>query len=102
MSIITFPPKPADSYQTLVFDFISQIQPGITLSFPYVTATVWSGADDSLVLITDPATVSGTKVYQLVGGGTPGTIYKVTATVLTSDGQSLVLTGYIPVLTDPL
>jgi hypothetical protein len=102
MSILTFPPKPVDSYQTLVFDFISKIRPGITLSAPSVAATVWSGADDSGNLIADPATVSGTKVYQLVGGGTPGTIYKVTATVQTSDGQSLLLTGYIPVLTDPM
>lgn len=102
MSIITFPPKPPEEALTLVFDFISKIKPGITLSEPIVSATVWSGRADSDPIVTEYPTVSGTKVYQLIGGGTPGTIYKVTASVLTSDGQGIVLTGYVPVLADPL
>ena len=103
MSTVTFPTKYVGETKKLVFDFISLLASGETISTQVVAAAVWSGVDATpSSLISGSATASGTKVTQAVTDGVAGVIYKLTCTITTSAGQTLILIGYLPVLTDPV
>lgn len=94
--------SPAATVQ-LVFDFISFLPAGVTLFAPVVQATVWAGVDAAPgAIISGAASVSGTKVLQNITGGVAGVIYKLTVGVSASNGQALIIYGYLAVVGDPL
>ena len=100
---IAFPPKHASAIKKLVFDFISDLAVGETISTQTVTASVWSGTDASpSAIINGAATAAGTKVTQTITGGVVGVFYKLTCTITTSAGQTLIMIGYLAIISDPL
>lgn len=103
MSIVQFPPKATGETVKLVFDFISRLAVGETISTQAVVATVWTGTDATpSAIVSGVASASGTKVTQAITGGTAGVVYKLVCTITTSASQTLSLTGLLAVLTDPI
>lgn len=95
-----FPPKLVGATLSLVFDFISDLSPGETISTQTVAATVWSGTDGSpSAIISGSATASGSKVTQKVTAGVSGVIYQLLCTITTSLGQTLQSAGYLAIVT---
>lgn len=93
-----FRPKPAASTHSVVFEFLSELGAGETISTQSVAASVWSGTDASpSSLISGSASASGTQVTQLVTGGVEGVVYNLTCTITTSAGQTLVKSGYLAI-----
>lgn len=81
------------------FDFLSQLALGETLSTATVTAAVYSGTDASpSAIVSGSATISGTKVTQLITAGTLGVVYLLTCTVTTSLSQTLLLEAFLAVV----
>ena len=94
--------SPAATVQ-VAFDFVSLLAAGVTLSAPLVTASVWAGVDATPgAIVLGAASVSGSQVLQSITAGVAGTIYKLTAQASTSNGQTLILYGYLAVVGDPL
>lgn len=103
MSMILMQYKGPTEYRRQTFDFISQLRPAETISSAGVACTVWTGVDSSpQSMVSGSASISGTEVNQLIIGGVAGNIYKLACTAVTSLGQRLVLTGYLPVVEQPL
>lgn len=103
MSMILMEYKAPAEARRQVFDFISQLQPSETISSATVASTVWTGTDASpSSMISGAAAISGTKVTQLIVGGVAGNVYRLNCTAVTSLGQTLILTGYLPVLEQPV
>ena len=81
------------------FDFASKLAVGETISTATVTATVHSGTDLNPGAITiTAAAISGTKVIQLLLGGTVGVTYLLVCQITTSASQTLSLNGYLAVV----
>lgn len=98
MSQIILPTKATAEQKGIVFDFISLLAVGETISTKVVACTVLSGVDaNPSSLIMGAATSSGTRVTQLVGGGVAGVTYVLTCTITTSSNQMLSLSGYLTV-----
>lgn len=86
-----------------VFDFISELAPSETITAAACTSRVWSGVDSTpQAMISGGAVISGTQATQLIAGGVAGVTYKITCTIQTSAGQTLVQIGYLPVLENPV
>lgn len=103
MSMTLLPAKTSTTTQKVVFDFISQLAVGETISSQAVVATVWSGVDaNPSAVVSGAATASGTKVTQTVAGGVAGTIYKLVCTIGTNASQSLQIIAYLAVVNDPV
>ena len=103
MSMVQFQPKGTTEVKNLAFDFISQLAVGETISTKAVVATTYSGVDASPSnVINSAASSSGTIVTQSVKAGVAGVIYKLVCTITTSASQTLTITGYLPVILDPL
>ena len=103
MNYIDLGVKDPGATEKVVFDFLSLLAVGETLSGATTTAAVWTGVDATPGgLISGAATVSGSQATQALTGGVAGVIYKLTCTATTSAGQTLVLTGYIAVVADPV
>lgn len=101
MSRVTFDAKLLGETQSLVFDFISRLAVGETISTQAVTATTYSGTDASpSAIISGSATASGTQVTQKVTGGTLGVTYLLLCVITTSAGQTLELSGFLTVVPD--
>lgn len=84
---------------TLAFDFASRLAIGETISTQGVTATTYSGTDATpSAIISGSAAASGTKVTQLVIGGTLGVTYLLLCQITTSAGQTLDLEGFLTVV----
>ena len=99
MKRISIPGKHASETVSQIFDFISLLAVGETLSTASVTATVYSGTDSSpSSIISGSASISGTKVTQLVTGGTLGVTYNLVCTVTTSASQTLTLMGFLVIV----
>jgi hypothetical protein len=82
-----------------IFDFISRLAVGETISTATVTAVVYSGVDSTpSALISGSAAISGTQVTQLTVGGVLGVVYLLTCSVTTSGSQTLVLEGFMGVV----
>jgi hypothetical protein len=82
-------------------DFISQLGVNETILTATCTCNVYTGTDPSpSSMIDGVALVTGTVVSQLVTGGVVGTIYELLASVTTSLGQTLELSGYLAVVPD--
>lgn len=103
MNRITLPAKRVADQENVPFDFTSNLGEGETLSSATVTSTVYSGTDASpSSMISGSASVSGGIATQLIIGGVEGVVYEIVCTALTTNGQTLVLPGFlavIPVLT---
>ena len=96
-----FMPKLVSSTHRVVFEFVGELLPSETISTQAVTASVYSGTDASpSSLISGAASASGSQVTQLLTGGVEGVVYKLTCTVTTSEGQTLVKTGFLAVVPD--
>lgn len=81
------------------FDFAGMLASSETISTQVCTATVYSGTDASpSSIISGSATASGSVVTQAITAGTIGVIYEITCTITTSATQTLILTGYLPVV----
>lgn len=103
MSMILMQYKGPTEYRRQTFDFISQLKPAETITSASVACTVWTGIDSSpQSMVSGSASISGTEVTQLIIGGIAGNIYRLNCTAITSLGQHLVLTGYLPVVEQPL
>ena len=99
MKRISIPGKHTSETISQVFDFISLLAIGETLSTASVAATVYSGTDASpSSIISGSASISGTKVTQLITGGTLGVTYSLVCTVTTSASQTLTLMGFLAVV----
>lgn len=98
MSRAVFGGKLLGETKNLVFDFLSQIALGETISSASVTATVYSGTDATpSSLISGSASISGSQVTQKVTGGVLGVTYNLTCTAITSAGQTLSISGFLTV-----
>lgn len=101
--MISFSPKAPTETAAYVFDFVSSLATGETISTATCTASVFSGLDATPSgIISGVASISGTKATQKLTGGVNGTIYKVMMTITTSTSNTLVLSGYVAVTTNPL
>lgn len=99
MSRVIFPSKRAAAYEKYTVDFASRLPIGATISSASVAATVYSGTDAAASnIVSGSASISGTRVTQLIIGGVSGVIYELTFTANTSDGQVLKVEGYLAVL----
>lgn len=91
--------KPSAETRKQVFDFISALAVGETISTASTAAVVYSGTDASpSSIISGAASISGTKVTQTLTAGTSGVTYLVTCTITTSLSQTLTLQGYLTVV----
>ena len=96
-----FATKLVGATRAVVFEFLGELVAGETLSTATVTAAVYSGTDASpSSLISGSASASGTQVSQKLTGGVEGVIYKLTCTITTSAGNTLVKTGFLAVIPD--
>ena len=96
-----FAPKLVGATRAVVFEFLGELVAGETLSTATVTAAVYCGTDASpSSLISGSASASGTQVSQKLTGGVEGVIYKLTCTITTSAGNTLVKTGFLAVIPD--
>lgn len=102
-NLVVLDQKAPGATVSVVFDFISFLPSGVTLSAPVVQATVWAGVDGApAAIISGSAAVSGSQVTQLITGGVAGVLYKLTAQATASNGQTLIMYGYLAVVGDPL
>jgi hypothetical protein len=98
MPRIHLQPKVPTSVEKVVFDFISRLGVGETISTQVVAAALYSGTDATpSAMISGTATASGTKVTQTITGGLVGNIYDLTCTITTSTGQTLTLSGFLAI-----
>jgi len=100
-SMIVSTPKALGETRVQQFNFLSQMAVNETLTSAVVTCAVWSGTGtDSL--LSGSATVTSPTAYQKVTGGTEGTIYLLTCTGTTSQGNHPVIQTYVPIVSNPL
>lgn len=99
MSRITLPAKYAGETQNVVFDFVSRLATGETISTKVTTAAVYSGTDATpSTIISGAATSSGTQVTQAITAGVIGVTYVLTCTITTSASQTLTMTALLTIL----
>lgn len=98
-SHVVFDSKQAGSTEPRVFDFLSKLAVGETISGAAVTAAVYSGVDASpSAIVSGAATISGSQVSQKFTAGTVGVIYQLTCTVTTSSSNTLVMSAFLAVI----
>jgi hypothetical protein len=103
MSMIVSTPKALGETRAQTFNFLSQLNSGETVVSAVTTCQVWSGVDPNpSAVILGPAVISNPTAYQRITGGVEGTIYLLTCTGYTNQGNSPVLQTYIPIVTNPL
>lgn len=89
---------------TFVWDFLDHINPGDTIvGDPLIVILVSSGVDPtpSLLKFGEPIVSNGTVVSQKIHRGIPGTIYTVTITVHTEQGDVFEDLAYLAILPLP-
>lgn len=92
-------PKLAGETVKEVFDFLSVLAIGETISTQVVTAATYSGTDASpSAIVSGSATASGSKVTQAITAGVLGVTYLLTCTITTSASQTLQLTAFLSVV----
>lgn len=90
-----FTPKRAGETEIFTVDFADLLATGETINSPVWTNVAVGGQDASAgTMIQGAASVSGTKVSQMISGGVPGVRYAPKCTVQTSLGQTLILPTY--------
>jgi hypothetical protein len=81
-----------------VFDFLSQLNAGETISTASVTAAISSGVTASALPVIAAPSIGGSKVTVNISAGVIGVVYLLTCSITTSLGQTLLLNGYQPVI----
>lgn len=99
MSIQTFYPKMPGETLNLALDFANLMGAGVSLQAPVAVAiTVRDGVDPAVSgMANGAAQIVGTYVVQSVTAGVADVDYTFTATVATSDGQTLEGIAMLPV-----
>ena len=93
------PAKKMNETLLITFNFFDQLLFGEVLSAPVVTVEVSSGLDyNPSLLLSGPATFSGSIVTQKVSGGMAGVTYALTATVTGSLGHTYQVTQIVAVV----
>lgn len=99
MTRITIDGKAAGETRSEIFDFLSQLAVGETLSTASVVATVYSGTDASPSgVISGSASISGSQVSQKLTAGTLGVTYLLVCTVTTSASQTLSISAFLVIV----
>lgn len=101
MNRVTFRSAHVAEIKKLVFDFISDLAIGETISTAVASFSVYSGDSDAEVTLGTP-TISGTQVTVSAEGDTEGVTYLVTITIATSAGQTLQLSGFFAMVPEGL
>lgn len=101
MDRITFRSAHVGETKRLVFDFISLLALGETISSASAGSAVYSGDSDASVTLSAPVT-SGTEVTLRAAGDTEGVTYLITVTVVTSLSQTLMLSGFFAMVPEGL
>jgi hypothetical protein len=84
---------------TVKMDFTSRMEPGETVNTAIAQAVVSSGVDPSPAdIISGIATVTNNIVSQVITGGLPGVIYKLSFSVRSSANNILINTAQLAVL----
>jgi len=100
-SMIVSTPKALGETRVQQFNFLSQMATSETLTSAVTTCAVWSGTGTASI-VSGSATVTSPTAYQKITGGTEGTIYLLTCTGTTSQGNHPVIQTYVPIVSDPL
>lgn len=97
---LNFKPKRQNETCQYVFDFISNLAVGETITAQSVNVAVYSGNDPNpaAMLSGGAAVQNGTQVTQLFAAGVVGVIYQAFATAMTSLGQRLQISAYLAVI----
>ena len=101
---VTLQGKYVGELVTRVFDFISDLAVGETLTgVPTTTASVWTGTDASPQnIVSGAASISGSQVSQNLTGGVAGTLYSLVCKSSTSAGRTLEKRAFFSVMSDAL
>lgn len=92
---MNFTPKRSAEVEIFTVDYANNLALGETIASAVWTVTVVQGADaNSASMIHGVASISGTKVSQMIAAGVPGVTYAPVCTATTSLGQTLVLPEY--------
>ena len=103
MSMIVSTPKTIGETRVQQFNFLSQMAVNETLTSAVVTCVVWSGVDSNpSAVLSGSATATTPTAYQKITGGVEGTIYLLTCTGTTSQGNHPVVQTYVPIVSNPL
>jgi hypothetical protein len=96
--MITLSPKDPSEIISLSFDFSALLAVGETLSAPSLNLSVLHGVDaDVGSMLTGVSIIAGGIVSHLVRVGVDTTDYLATCLAATSQGQTLKLSGILPV-----
>lgn len=99
MSRVTLQGKRPNEIRTETFDFTSRLAASETISTAVVTTAVYSGEAGATGLqLYGAATISGQTVTQRMGGGAAGVVYYVTCKIVTSTGQTLEISAFLPIM----
>lgn len=102
MPTASFDAKYFDETEFFAADFTALLTTGETISS---SSCVCHLADDETLtdipaMKVGSSSISGAKIVQKVTGGTDGVLYKLRFTAVTSFGQTLVLSVFLPVSED--
>ena len=101
-SLIVTPPKTSGETKQILFDFLSQLRVGETISSATAVGTTWSGTDLSPSVVSGLPSISGSQVWVQVTGGVNGNVYMITVTASTSLSNHPVIQTYLAVVDTPL
>ncbi len=98
-SNVVLPAKTAGETLRVTFPFLSQLHSGEGILTADVVAEVYSGEDlTPQAIVSGPADILGTNVTQDISGGEEGTVYSLTCTVTTDEGQTLAMSGLLTIV----
>jgi hypothetical protein len=90
-----FTPKRVGETEIFTVDFVDLLAQGETITTASWSITVLQGADPAPeAMLSGVASITGTKVSQMLTGGLPSVFYAPVCTVTTSTGQTLELPEY--------
>ena len=90
------PINPGES-EVFTFDFVNDLPASDTIASASVTLAASVGSDpQASSRLVNAAQTSGTQVLQRIGGCLGGVVYLVSATVLTTQGNTLTLWAHLP------
>lgn len=98
MNRIVLEPRHASETRKEVFDFLSRLATGETISTATASVLVYSGATAATAPTLGSAAISGSQVSVLTSGGDSGVTYLLSVAAATSLGQTLHLVGFLVIL----
>jgi len=95
--------KLAGETYSQVFNFLSRLAIGETISSASTVSTVYSGTDASpSAFLAGSPSISGAEVTQVLTAGTLGVTYQVVVSAVTSASQTLQQTALVTVVPDSI